>query len=103
MNFVRENLFPYHLGRKNSTTNNNPIISSISILDCYTDAYNFLLDNNIEKEITTYAKKLINNELEYWLRYSIKKKNYNLFIALKKYEFNKKINHGLYGYYFSLS
>lgn len=90
VNFVGENLFHYHLGRENSATNNNPTISAISILDCYTDAYNFLLDNNIEKEITFYAKKLIKNELKYWLKYSIKKKNYNLFMALKKYDFNRK-------------
>lgn len=90
VNFVGENLFQYHLGRENSATNNNPTISAISILDCYTDAYNFLLDNNIEQEITLHAKKLIKSELKCWLKYSIKKKNYNLFIALKKYDLNIK-------------
>lgn len=90
VNFVPYNLFYYRVGREGAATNNDLSIAVISILDCYTDSYNFLLNKHTNnEEIIILAKNLIDDEFKYWLYYAVKRKNYNLFIKIKSYNPNK--------------
>lgn len=88
VNACPENLFEYRLGRVDSATNNPSEKAAISILESYTEARDFLSKIKENTNILTSIDDLINKEFQYWLYYSIKKRNVKLFNELKKY--NKK-------------